>query len=444
MPARPLRRGAAVLGLATALAAGVGLAATPGIAPAEVAVQADRTAVGFGDIAVVYQVGRVDAATVAASEQVASATGGWSTVGGTGTLHVRRIARPGATVYAPPDGYTFPMTFAAFAPETLGWLLGFGVAGDASAATHPAGVVLNAASAALSGAQAGDTIEVETRAGGRASLTVTAVVPREHLGSTEVVMTTDLAERLGETRQTRTIVWGFDSRAAVDAAFATTGLDRRRDIDIARSWDAPDPDSTLSTLDIKRLLGTPWYLVGDGGNSVSMHPAWREANLTPTRVLLNEQIPVRARCHLKILADLRAAFADVAAAGLGGAIDVGNANTYGGCYTPRFARESWNLSRHSYGLAFDTNTVDNCQGCVPAMDCDVVRIFRRHHFAWGGNFSRPDGMHFEWVGEARDQLAYPSTYCRNTPATAAQLDPQADPPPPATIGRAALDLRLPD
>ena len=140
---------------------------------------------------------------------------------------------------------------------------------------------------------------------------------------------------------------------------------------------------------------------------------------------------------MRIVADLRAALADVAAAGLGGAIEVQNANTYGGCYTPRFARDSWNLSRHSYGLALDTNTVSNCQGCVPKMNCDVVRIFRRHNFAWGGNFNRPDGMHFEWVGERRDLLPYPSEYCPN--AVTAQMLPQGEPP---TIGREALDLGL--
>ena len=63
------------------------------------------------------------------------------------------------------------------------------------------------------------------------------------------------------------------------------------------------------------------------------------------------------------------------------AIDFLNANTYGGCYYPRFNRVSGALgflSRQSWGMALDTNTTTNAQGTTPRMDCRVVRIFRKH------------------------------------------------------------------
>ncbi|MCU1361807.1 MAG: hypothetical protein JWN99_3096, partial [Ilumatobacteraceae bacterium] len=117
-----------------------------------------------------------------------------------------------------------------------------------------------------------------------------------------------------------------------------------------------------------------------------------------------------------IIDDLQAALKDVYDAGLGSTIDLANTNTYGGCWNPRYARASaeiGSVSRHAWGMAFDTNTTANPQGGTPHMDCRVVRIFRKHNFAWGGNFLVPDGMHFEWVGEARNTWAYPSKYCPN-------------------------------
>jgi len=235
------------------------------------------------------------------------------------------------------------------------------------------------------------------------------------------------------------VVWGFASRDAVDDAIAASGLEERANTGVRRSWDDFDPDSTLGMLSVKERLGAPWYrLYGTSG--VSMHADWQAANLPAGRVLLSSAIRIRARCHLEILDDLSTALDEVAAAGLGSAIDVGNANTYGGCYNPRFSRDSWNLSRHALGMALDTNTTANCQGCRPKLNCDVVRIFRSHNFAWGGNFSRPDGMHFEWVGEPRDQVPYDSDYCPNevTVVAPTEADGGAGLPGSAELGQTVL------
>jgi hypothetical protein len=120
---------------------------------------------------------------------------------------------------------------------------------------------------------------------------------------------------------------------------------------------------------------------------------------------------------------------------LAGQIDVANTNAYGGCFAPRYSRTSGFLSRHTYAMALDLNTTSNCLGCTPRLHCDVVRIFRKHGFAWGGNFRVPDGMHFEWVGQPRDQIPYPSTYCPNLVEPLAQSAPDA-----GTLGRDVLTI----
>jgi len=58
-------------------------------------------------------------------------------------------------------------------------------------------------------------------------------------------------------------------------------------------------------------------------------------------------------------------------------------------------------SNHSFGTAFDINAGFNAQGHTPAAGGkkgsvrELVPIFEKHGFKWGGNFDTPDGMHFE-------------------------------------------------
>ena len=376
---------------------------------ADVSEVADRVVQPVGDVAVAFDVGDVDRFVIDAVDAAVTRVGGVAATSRSGSLGLRRIARDGATVHAPPAGYLIPMTFMSLPRGAIGGVMG----ADVSAVLDDHTVVMNQITAGLTGAQPGDTIDLRAANGSTVTLTIGGIRPYEQLGWAELVFTTTVADRLGATSDTRVVMWGFDDRAALDAALADVGVLGRTDTRVSHSWDPPDPDDTISTARTKVALGEPWYRINSDG-SISMHPDWMAANLTDGRVLLDPFVPIRAQCHVDVVGDLSAALADVAAAGLAGAIDVANANAYGGCYNPRFSRLSGFLSRHTYGMALDTNTVSNCGGCrPPRMNCDVVRIFRRHGFAWGGNFRRPDGMHFEWVGERRDQIAYPSTYCPN-------------------------------
>ena len=186
----------------------------------------------------------------------------------------------------------------------------------------------------------------------------------------------------------------------------------------------------------KQALGEFSYRV-NGDGSVTQDSAWRTTNITYGSI---RRLRLSTGCHRNVRPALQAAMDEVVASGLEFTINYEHANTAGGCYYPRFNRLTPDsrlgfLSRHSWGQAIDTNTIGSCQGCAPPdMDCRTVRIFRKHGFAWGGNFLTPDGMHFEWVGERRDRLAYPSRFCANTNTSA--LDDSGGEPPVELTDRA--------
>lgn len=407
---RLVRALAATIAL-TAAAGGTVVLAAALDSPATVSDVADRVDQPVGDLAVAFDIGDVDRFVVEAADRVATRIGGAATVSRSGSLGMQRITRAGATVHAPPSGFLIPMVYISLPRGSVGRVMG----SDVSAVLDRDTVVMNEVTAEITGAAVGDVIVMQAANGAAVPLTIAGIRSYDQIGWAELVFDYDVAARLGATNDTRAVIYGIDDRQAFDAAIEAEGLVGRRDTRVSRSWDPPSPDGTLSTARTKVALGEPWYGFTAGG-SVTMHPTWKATNLMPGRELLNETIRIRAQCHVAVVGDLRAALAEVAAAGLGGQIDVANANAYGGCYVPRFSRVSGQigfLSRHAYGMALDTNTTSNCGGCRPQMHCDVVRIFRKHGFAWGGNFRRPDGMHFEWVGERRDQIAYPSTYCPN-------------------------------
>jgi hypothetical protein len=337
------------------------------------------------------------------------------------------LYRGTAPVQVPPAGFSFPMGTTVLPSDVVGRTMGRNV----SQHLAPDALVMGALSAGLRGAQAGDSVLLISGSGAGVWFRIAAVLPDAQVGGTEFLMSPEAGDRLGITRLSRVVMWGFPSRAAIDASLAANGL-VSTSIRIRRSWDPADPDDTIGMARTKALLGEFAYRVNANG-SVSQDDAWLNASLPAGRELLNGSIPIRARCHNVIVPAMRAALAEIAAAGLGATIDVANSNSFGGCHLARFNRLTPDsslgfLSRHSWGMAFDTNTVGSCQGCAPPDfatrpgGCQTVQIFRKHGFSWGGNYLTPDGMHFEWVGERRDNLAYPSRFCPNVATGALTLD----------------------
>ncbi len=138
---------------------------------------------------------------------------------------------------------------------------------------------------------------------------------------------------------------------------------------------------------IASVVGTFNYTVLSAGR-IAPDPAWVSANIT------SETVPIlgTVTCHRALLPQLRAALQEVVDRGLASEI---HPDEYAGCYYPRFIAGSTTLSNHSFGLALDLNVPGNQRGTVGEMNREVVAIFEKWGFAWGGHWGYTDPMHFE-------------------------------------------------
>lgn len=102
----------------------------------------------------------------------------------------------------------------------------------------------------------------------------------------------------------------------------------------------------------------------------------------------------KIRCHRRIVPFMRAVFLEIQSdPDLRALI-----KSYSGCYSWRKQRGAKKRSRHAWAIAIDLNDDDNQMGdATPGMDPRIIDVFRLHGFMWGGNFGRPDGMHFEFA-----------------------------------------------
>lgn len=138
---------------------------------------------------------------------------------------------------------------------------------------------------------------------------------------------------------------------------------------------------------VAQAVGRYSYRV-DSSGKVTPDPAWVRAHIT------TEQVPIlgAVTCNKALFGQLRAALSEVVARGLSDKIHPGE---YAGCYYPRFIAGKKVLSNHAFGLALDLNVPGNGRGSVGAIDREVVAIFKRWGFGWGGDWRWTDPMHFE-------------------------------------------------
>jgi len=297
--------------------------------------------------------------------------------------------------------------------------------GDAMADVVARGqVLMGETSAEVRGAQVGDVLILRDRKFWMHPFTIGAIVADEFVDSGDLLMSSSAAAALGEMPVSRVAITSIDSPSSVLAGLKKRGITFGTVYRLRTSWDRENPDGTLGTATTKKLLGEFSYRP-TVGSSILVAGSWTSSNIAWK--MRYADIKLGNNCHKLVVEAIQGALTEIKGAGLSRFIDTQNSNRYGGCFVGRYNRLAGNFgapSRHAWGMAFDINTDTNPQGGVPQMNCAVVRILRKWGFAWGGNFWPADGMHFEYVGERRDQLGYPSRYCPNRAPLLALTIPQ--------------------
>lgn len=252
-----------------------------------------------------------------------------------------------------------------------------------------------------------------------------------------------IADSIGARSVSRVSIVNFPNWKPMFEALRKGGYRNTDTISVRWSWSPPNPDSFLGLAEFRKIVGAfPYRPVSASG--IQLWNNWQGKNIAWNHKFTGVQLTIN--CNKRIIAPLQRVFTEIAKAGLAKKIDVRNTNRYGGCYSARMNRlknSFRSVSKHAYGMAIDINTQTNAQGATPTLNCRIVRIFRKHGFAWGGNVVPPDGMHFEWVGERRDRLPYSSRYCPNIvppTSTTTTTKPTSSTAPDSTIS----DSTIPD
>jgi hypothetical protein len=250
--------------------------------------------------------------------------------------------------------------------------------------------VLGESSAALRRLGVGDRFVF-----GRNRITVGAIVPDEVVAWSELMVSGEVGRSLG-VRHARFAL--MDMRTAPSerelarriAHLLAPGYPPR----VRRpghAWFRRQGDSVWPPVLMKRGFGEfraypdprrPGYL--------RMQPAFVRDNLATRRVPLLG----RFSCHERLFPRLIAAMRELRERGRAEAI-----RNFAGCYSARMVmrRPNGAISHHSWGAAVDINSLTNPYGSDPRQPAVLVRVMRERGFAWGGRWTVPDGMHFEFV-----------------------------------------------
>ncbi len=336
----------------------------------------------------VTQSGGLTSETQAAASEAAWITGAESTVLHRVTVRMLEVFRGDATVQSAPAGYGYPMLTTAADPSAVALNV------TVRRALARGELVMGQLAADIRGAREGDVARIEGINGVVADLVIGVIVPDQDLGWSEIWLSTSVGELLGIDRPQAILLWGGNSgqTAMLVREFAADDTVR---VSVSGRGRSNDLDPVLPVAIVKHRFGE-FSVRPAAGDALLVDPAWRDEWI----VSVDFPLVGATRCHRMVVPYVRGALAEVEALGLGEQLDGGDFQLAGGCWNARFNRggdPGFSLSRHSWGTAIDFNPSTNRYGDEPTMPLEIVEVFRRWGFSWGGTWTVPDGMHFEWV-----------------------------------------------
>lgn len=329
--------------------------------------------------------GGLRAETMSIVSGAASLNGASVTVLDRVTLRMWSVRRAETAIQLAPAGFGYPLLTAAIDPTAP-------IVSDAVRTVLARGeAAMGELSASIRGAQVGDLLDLEPLTGGTITVRIGAIVPDRELFNSELMLGKSIALQLGIDRPFAIVAYG-EAIDRVEASIRGSVFDPAIRIDGLVDEVLSDP--VLSVASVKARFGE--FAIRDaGGDQVEIDPAWVDANVVDV-----DLAPLGIfRCHRLVVPYLRGVVSELHRSSLIQLLDPADFQLAGGCYNPRFNRggdPGYSLSRHAWGIAIDLNPSSNPYGSVPTLPLAVVEVFRRWGFSWGGTWSTPDGMHFEW------------------------------------------------
>lgn len=286
-----------------------------------------------------------------------------------------------------PGGYLIPMDVGAVNPEEYQEMLPENVRG--TLLDLGVGAILSRTAANIRGITDKGNLQF-----GPISIPVMAVVDDALTQNHEMLITNQNADGFSITNN-RYLVVAVSS--ADDGAEVTAEIQKLVPRDVPLKVRTPlnsgygDGPGLLSMGEIKSVFGEFPGRPG-AGVEISIPQSWIDEHTSLETVPLLGEF----RCHKALFPQIRGAIAEIEKQGLSSLI---NSADFGGCFSPRFIRagKEGGLSRHAWGAAIDFNVSQNLMGDVPRMDPRIVNIMGDWGFTWGGNWTVPDGMHFEFL-----------------------------------------------